>query len=63
MNLSTVLKFFRDVKAEGKKVTWPGLKQTRGMTIMVFILVTIIALYLLLVDMTISTALNFLLEM
>lgn len=57
------MKFLRDVRTEGRKVTWPDLKQTRTMTIMVFILVVLIALYLLLVDFVIGSGLNFLLKM
>lgn len=63
MAIGKAMKFMRDVRAEGNKVTWPGLKQTRTMTIMVFVLVVIIGLYLLLVDAGISVALNFLLNL
>lgn len=57
------MKFLRDVRTEGRKVTWPDLKQTRTMTIMVFILVTLVGLFLLLVDFLIGSGLNFLLNL
>lgn len=48
------MKFMRDVRAEATKVTWPDMKTTRQMTIMVFILVVLVALYLLGVDVIIG---------
>lgn len=63
MGLGKAMKFMRDVRAEGNKVSWPGLKQTRSMSIMVLILVVIIALFLLLVDALIGSGLTFLLNL
>lgn len=40
------LAFFREVKAEGKKVTWPSRQETTVSTIAVFIMVTIAAVFL-----------------
>jgi preprotein translocase subunit SecE len=46
-----VTQFFREVRAELKRVTWPTRKETIGSTSVVLILVMIMALFLGLVDM------------
>jgi len=46
--------FFRQVRQEVAKVTWPTRKETTVTTIMVFIMVTIAAIFFLLVDQVIS---------
>lgn len=56
-----VFKFAREVKAEMTKVTWPSLKDTRMMTLMVFILVVFFAIYLSLVDVVLSSGVRWLL--
>ncbi|MBF0210075.1 MAG: preprotein translocase subunit SecE [Desulfamplus sp.] len=48
------LQFLREVQAELKKVTWPNRKQAAGATVVVIILVSIIAAFLGLVDVTLS---------
>jgi preprotein translocase subunit SecE len=45
-----VRQFFREVRAELKRVTWPTRKETVGSTSVVLILVMIMALFLGLVD-------------
>jgi preprotein translocase subunit SecE len=42
--------FLREVKVELKKVTWPSRKQTMGSTVVVLVIVTIISLFLGIVD-------------
>ena len=42
--------FVRQVRQEGAKVTWPTRKETTISTIMVFVMVTIAAIFFLLVD-------------
>lgn len=42
--------FLRQVRAEGNKVTWTTLAETRAATIMVLIMVVIAAAFLFLVD-------------
>ena len=42
--------FIRQVKQETSKVTWPTRKETAITTVMVFIFVTIMALFFLVVD-------------
>ena len=44
------LQFLREVKVELKKVTWPSRKQTMGSTVVVLVIVTIISLFLGVVD-------------
>lgn len=44
------LTFFRQVRAEGNKVTWTTLQETRAATIMVLIMVVIAAAFLFTVD-------------
>jgi len=42
--------FVRQVRQEASKVTWPSRKETGVATLMVFIMVTIMAIYFLIVD-------------
>ena len=46
--------FLREVKVELKKVTWPSRKQTMGSTVVVLVIVTIISIFLGLVDAGLS---------
>jgi preprotein translocase subunit SecE len=48
------IQFFREVRVELKKVTWPNRKQTAGSTLVVIILVFILAAFLGLVDFGLS---------
>jgi preprotein translocase subunit SecE len=48
------LQFLREVKVELKKVTWPSRKQTMGSTVVVIVIVTIISLFLGIVDAGLS---------
>jgi preprotein translocase subunit SecE len=61
MTLNEMTKFAQDVKAEALRITWPSGKETRQMTIMVFILVGIVAAYLMAVDMGVGMLLKWLL--
>jgi len=47
-------KFMSEVKVEAKKVTWPERKETLQSTLMVFIMVVFVALFLWLVDSALS---------
>ncbi|MBT4017963.1 MAG: preprotein translocase subunit SecE [Alphaproteobacteria bacterium] len=46
--------FIRQVRQEAAKVTWPTRKETGITTIMVFIMVTVCAIFFLLVDQVLS---------
>jgi preprotein translocase subunit SecE len=54
----TAVAFVSEAWQELRKVTWPGRKETMGMTIVVIVLVIIISSYLGLVDMGLSALLN-----
>lgn len=60
-SLHKATRFFREVRAELRRITWPTASDTRRMTLMVFVLVSIIAVFLLLVDMVIGFGLSTLL--
>lgn len=55
------LKFFNEVKQEGKKIVWPTRKETLITTAMVFVMVIIFSIFFLLVDNIISWIIKFLL--
>ncbi len=48
------IQFFKEVKLELKKVTWPGRKEVINSTIVVLIATTIITIFLYLVDVGLS---------
>jgi preprotein translocase subunit SecE len=60
--LTAALQFLREVKIELKKVTWPSRKQTIGSTAVVIVLVIIIALFLGIVDVGLSTLIRVVLQ-
>jgi len=47
-------KFINEVKVETKKVTWPERKETIQATLLVFVMVIFIALFLWLIDSSLS---------
>ena len=55
-------KFIALAKAEAKKVTWPTRKETTVSTIMVFIMVTIAAVFLFLTDQIVATIIRWILS-
>lgn len=62
-NLKSLPRFLREVRAELNRVTWPSAADTRRMTLMVFILVSIIALFLLATDLLIGASLSWLFDL
>ncbi|RMH60546.1 MAG: preprotein translocase subunit SecE [Zetaproteobacteria bacterium] len=52
--LSDLQRFMAEVKVEAKKVTWPERKETIQATIMVIAMVLFVALFLWIVDSTLS---------
>ena len=56
------MQFLREVRAELKKVTWPSRKQALGSTAVVIVLVMIIAFYLGMVDMGLSSLIRLVLQ-
>lgn len=54
MSKSGPIAYFREVKQEGQKVTWPSRKETIASTIAVFIMVTLAAIFLYLSDQVLA---------
>jgi preprotein translocase subunit SecE len=61
MAKSSPLRFYRQVRQEVAKVTWPSRKETIITTIMVFIFVVVASFFFLLVDQVIGYAIRFVL--
>ena len=59
--MAKVTEFARQVNAERKKVTWPTVKETRAMTLMVFAMVIVASFFFLAVDWILSTGVTALL--
>ena len=55
-------KFFPEVRAEVKKVSWPSRKETTMTTAFVFVFALIAAIYFLIVDTIIHKAINALMD-
>jgi preprotein translocase subunit SecE len=51
-------KFIQEVQQETRKVTWPSRKETVTTTIMVFIMVVIVSLFLSFTDYLIGSAMR-----
>jgi preprotein translocase subunit SecE len=61
MAKTSPLEFFRQVRQEVRKVTWPTRKETGITTVMVFILTTVLAIFFLAVDFVLGQATGWLL--
>jgi preprotein translocase subunit SecE len=48
------LQYFKEVKQEAQKVTWPSRKETIASTIAVFIMVTLASIFLFLSDQVLA---------
>ena len=57
--MSPLIRFIRDVRAEVNRITWPSGQETRRLTLMVGILASVIALFLVAVDMLIGSGLSY----
>jgi preprotein translocase subunit SecE len=55
------VEFFRQVRQEVAKVTWPTRKETTITTLMVFAMVVLASIFFLIVDSVLSTAITSLL--
>lgn len=55
------IQFYREVRAEMKKITWPTRKETIASTIAVFIMVILASLFLFLSDQVIAYVISFIL--
>lgn len=56
--MSSLIRFGRDVRAEISRISWPSFAETRRLTIMVGVLVVIVSVYLTLVDLAIGAGLS-----
>ena len=61
MAKSSPSKFVREVRSEAKKVSWPTRRETAITTVMVFIMVTLAAVFFFLADQILSWGVSFLL--
>lgn len=61
MAKSSPIEFFKQVKAEAQKVTWPSRKETTASTIAVFIMVIIASLFLFFADQVLAFAVGLIL--
>jgi preprotein translocase subunit SecE len=57
------VQFFREVRAEAKKITWPSRRETWITTVMVLIMVVITAVFFLAVDATLAVGVSSLLKL
>jgi len=48
------VQFFREVRAEARKITWPSRRETWVTTVMVMIMVLITAVFFFVVDLSLS---------
>lgn len=55
------IEYSKQVKQEGKKVTWPSRHETTVSTIMVFVMVTIAAIFLFATDQIVASIIRWLL--
>jgi len=54
-------KFIQEVQQETRKVTWPSWKETRMTTLMVFVMVVVVSVFLSLTDWIIGNAMKLIL--
>ncbi len=57
------IEFFKQVRSEGKKITWPSRQETTASTIAVFVMVLIASIFLYLSDQVIAWFVNLILSL
>lgn len=55
------IQFYKEVRAEMKKITWPTRQETMASTVAVFIMVILASLFLFLSDQVIAFVISFIL--
>jgi preprotein translocase subunit SecE len=60
---TTPIKFFQEVRAEARKITWTSWRETWITSIMVFIMVVVTAIFFLVVDEALGQGMKFLLKL
>jgi preprotein translocase subunit SecE len=63
MAMKSPVEFFRQVKVEVRKVTWPSREETTVSTIAVFIMVFIAAMFLFAADQVMSLLVHWILDL
>jgi preprotein translocase subunit SecE len=58
-----VVEFFRQVRQEVAKVTWPTRKETMVTTAMVFVMIFVMALFFFVVDQVLNVGVRFVLNL
>lgn len=61
MAKASVAKFVKETKQEALKVTWPSRKETITTTVIVFIMIFIMSMFLFFTDIVISTGVKLIL--
>ena len=61
MAKASPIEFFRQVRQEVQKVTWPTLKETTVTTTMVFVMVVVASLFFFVVDSLLGLGITFIL--
>ena len=59
----SVGQFINQVRAEGRKVVWPTMKETRVTTVMVLIMTSLLAIFFFTVDSAFGALVKFLLSL
>ena len=57
------VKFFREVRAEARKITWPSRRETWITTVMVMIMVMVAGVFFLVIDEVLSRSIEFVLTL
>ena len=52
--MANLVRFFREVRHETSKVTWPSRRETLQATVMVFVMVALVAVFFLATDTILS---------
>ena len=61
--IKDAIQFFREVRTESMKVTWPARKEVTTTTVVVFIMVGVMSIFLLAADFIISHGVQFILDL
>ncbi len=61
-SISELMQYLKDSRGELKKVTWPSLRATVGLTWVVLVTVFVISLYLGVVDLGLAKIIKFILS-
>jgi preprotein translocase subunit SecE len=57
------IEFFREVRAEARKITWTSRRETWITSVMVFIMIVVVATFFVLVDLGLRALMEFILKL